>query len=191
MKKQIFAVLLVVLITLYLTFPVLAVSKPNLDSPLSASATALAQEYVLPYPGILPDNPLYVFKAMRDRIISWLIADSKKRALFDLLQADKRLQSAVYLLEKRDKKHIRLAESTLSKGENYFEEAIGQLQYLKKQDLERRELLRRLQIASYKHQEVIYALSKQIPENETKPFDILKQRITTLSSRLDQLVKEY
>ena len=49
--------------------------------------------YLLPYPGMLPDNPLYMLKAMRDRVINFLIADSQKKAEFYLLQSDKRLNA--------------------------------------------------------------------------------------------------
>lgn len=80
-------------------------------------------EYTLPYPGILPNNPLYPLKAARDRIVSFFISDPQKRAEFDLLQADKRLQAGLFLLH-QEKPEVMLAISTISKGQNYFEEAL-------------------------------------------------------------------
>src|SRR3989344_6985739 len=59
------------------------------------SATDQVEEYTLPYPGILPDNLLYPIKVFRDRIVSFLISDPLKKAEFNLLQADKRLQAGV------------------------------------------------------------------------------------------------
>jgi hypothetical protein len=46
-------------------------------------------DYVLPYPGILPDNPIYFLKDLRDKIMEMLIADPVKKMEFHLLQSDK------------------------------------------------------------------------------------------------------
>lgn len=77
-------------------------------------------EYTLPYPGMLPDHPLYNLKRVRDYILERLIADPVKKAEFYILQADKRLQMGVYLAAQG--KNV-LAESTISKGEKYLEKA--------------------------------------------------------------------
>src|SRR3989304_6415715 len=47
--------------------------------------------YQLPYPGILPDHPLYTLKAVRDRIQVFLTRDNLKKAEIYLLYSDKRL----------------------------------------------------------------------------------------------------
>lgn len=138
-------------------------------------------EYQLPYPGLLPGNPFYVLKTIRDRIISFLIADSLKKAEFDLLQADKRLSTAIALV--KDKKEA-LAESTISKGENYFEEGIVQLVEARKQGINTDNLTRRYKEAAEKHIEVLQSLSKSV-EKEHKPlFTALTARMETLRSRL-------
>ncbi len=103
------------LIVILLSFFLLTHS-PVAAQELSSESAGLTQvetvDYTLPYPGILPDNPLYPLKAFRDRMVSVLIADPVKKSLFNLLQADKRLQSAVYLLYDHDTTNIQLAEST-------------------------------------------------------------------------------
>lgn len=81
--------------------------------------------YQLPYPGLLPDNPLYFFKTLRDKIEDFLISDPLIKASFDLSNADKRLSTGLALFEK---KKYELTESTISKGENYFEEGIKNLE---------------------------------------------------------------
>lgn len=53
-------------------------------------------DYLLPYPGILPDHPLYFLKAFRDRILEALIVDPLRKAEFYLLQADKRVGMAMF-----------------------------------------------------------------------------------------------
>lgn len=54
-------------------------------------------EYPLPYPGILPDHPLFPLKRFRDWMLEKLIADPVRKAEFYILQADKRLNMAVFL----------------------------------------------------------------------------------------------
>ena len=71
-------------------------------------------EYTLPYPGILPDSPLYFLKTARDKIVSFLISDPLKKAEFNLLAADKRLNSGIFLFNKGKEKY-KLALSTISK----------------------------------------------------------------------------
>ena len=59
-------------------------------------------DYELPYPGLLPDNPLYPIKVFRDKVVSFFITDAQKQATFDLLQADKRVAAGEYLLQEKD-----------------------------------------------------------------------------------------
>ena len=63
----------------------------------SPSPTPARVEYTLPFPGILPTHPLYVFKNLRDRIIEFLIIDPINKAEFYVLQADKKLNMGVTL----------------------------------------------------------------------------------------------
>ena len=67
---------------------------------ISTSSAIPKVEYELPYPGLLPDNPLYYLKAIRDNILKFLIRDPMKKAEFDLLQSDKRLGASYALLKK-------------------------------------------------------------------------------------------
>lgn len=64
---------------------------------LSPLPTPARVEYTLPFPGILPTHPLYVFKNLRDRIIEFLIIDPINKAEFYVLQADKKLNMGVTL----------------------------------------------------------------------------------------------
>src|SRR5580692_5886046 len=54
-------------------------------------------DYQLPYPGLLPDNPLYFLKMIRDNLTAFFIGKPLDKAQFDLLQSDKDVQSG-YLL---------------------------------------------------------------------------------------------
>jgi hypothetical protein len=102
-------------------------------SPSPAMTITPTPDYLLPYPGILPDSPLYGFKTLRDKIVSIMIGDPLKKAEFDLLQADKRIGAALQLLKTGNKEKQLVALSTISKGQNYYEEAIEKLAEARKQ----------------------------------------------------------
>jgi hypothetical protein len=75
------------------------------SSPLAPSGSPIPNnkiEYTLPYPGILPDHPLYFVKTLRDTILSRLISNPVKMAEFDLLQADKKLNMSIFLKMKQN-----------------------------------------------------------------------------------------
>lgn len=99
-------------------------------SPMPSSAAAdeavmeKKQEYLLPFPGILPDHPLYFLKKVRDGILDRLIVDPLRKAEFHVLQADKRLNMGKILVEQGKGA---LAETTISKGEKYMERAVSGL----------------------------------------------------------------
>lgn len=148
--------------------------------------TAKSVEYELPYPGILPDNPLYSLKMLRDRIVGILISDPLKKAEFDLLQTDKRLNTGIYLLNK-DKSKASLAQSTISKGENYFEEAIKNVKEAKKQGMDTNDIVRRLLDSSYKHQEVLRMLRQKAPKDLKESFVSLEKRVESLKKQVESL----
>lgn len=121
--KSIIRSLLISLITLlFITFPVVAVVKKPTVSVQKQTISKV--EYQLPYPGILPDNPLYFLKSGRDKLMDFLIADPVRKAEFYILQSDKRLGMATGLF---DKGNATLAETTLSKSQTYMDMAVSTL----------------------------------------------------------------
>ncbi len=54
----------------------------------------------LPYPGLLPDSPIYFLKSARDKVIGYFIFGEDKKALYALTLADKRLSEAKALFDK-------------------------------------------------------------------------------------------
>lgn len=152
------------------------------SSPSAVISPTPMIEYQLPYPGLLPDSPLYFLKTFRDRIIGFLISDPLRKAEFDLLTADKRLNGGVYLLRK-DKSKEELAFSTISKGENYFGEAISKVKEAKKQGMDATFVLKKLSLSLKKHKEVLKEL-------ETKVSQKTKQEVKVLEKRGDNFEKE-
>lgn len=116
------------------------------------SAEIFNVQYDLPYTGILPDNPLYFLKALRDNLINLFITDPVRKSKYDLLMADKRLGGAQALLNKKENA---LAITTLSKGENYFFQAVQQAIIAKSQGQDVNDIAGRLIDASLKHQQTI------------------------------------
>lgn len=154
---------------------------------------AVSQEessYQLPYPGLLPDHPLYIMKTMRDNIIDFFIGNPLKKTEFYLLQADKRLVAGVMLYQK-DKTKTEEVASVLSKSGNYFEKAIGQLREAKKLGLEIQPMLEKLIAASDKHREVLLKSEKQAAGADKKIFSTAHRRMLTFEKTLHSLQKIY
>lgn len=141
--------------------------------------------YQLPYPGILPDNPLYFLKVTRDRIQAFLIRDNLKKAQLYLLYSDKRLAMAE-ALEKKGK--VSLALSTLSKGEKYFLKIPQLLKQAKEQGTSpSAELVDRIKTSNQKHKEVIGEIFQDVPQGSQEGLNEI-MKITQFSQ--DQL-KEF
>ncbi|MBI3385167.1 hypothetical protein HY030_03180 [Candidatus Gottesmanbacteria bacterium] len=119
-------------------------------------------DYVLPFPGILPDNVLYNLKVVRDKVFEFLIIDPVKKADFYLLQADKRLASGEALI---NNSKFLLGEQTISKAEKYLIQAVDMASVAKARGKEVNDIMERLKKAGQKHAEVISALQKSSPES--------------------------
>lgn len=143
-------------------------------------------EYQLPYPGLLPDSPLYFLKTFRDRIIGFLISDPLRKAEFDLLTADKRLNGGVYLFRK-DKSKEDLAFSTISKGENYFGQAISKIREAKKQGIDATFVLKKLSLSLKKHKEVLKELETKVSQKRKEEIKMLEKRGDNFENEVNQL----
>ena len=143
-------------------------------------------DYTLPYPGLLPDSPLYILKAARDRIVSILISGPVKKANFNLLQADKRLNEGVFLFNKGEKKYS-LGESTISKGENYFEQGISEIEKAKKQGIIVEDISQRFHLASLKHKETIKSLIDKTRGDVRQRLILDERRVESFEKRTNLL----
>lgn len=119
--------------------------------------------YQLPYPGILPDNPLYPLKVIRDHLIVFFNRDPIKKSEYYLLLSDKR---AAMSLELTQKGKYQLAITTFSKGEKYFLKILPLIKSAKKQgNSPSAEFLEKLKTANQKHAELIDELISRSPKN--------------------------
>jgi hypothetical protein len=145
-------------------------------------SSAARIQYDLAYPGILPDNPLYKLKLLRDKITSFLITDPKKRVEFYILQADKGILAAAMLIDKRN---IALAEQTALKAEHNMTLLNNDFPRMpKKPD---NELFTKLKTASLKHQEVLSSLIERVPADKRKTFE----QVVEFSIRNSKMVEKF
>ena len=128
-----------------------------------ATPAAQTVDYYLPYPGILPDHPLYWLKMVRDRVQLWLTTDSLQRAEKLLLYADKRLGAGWALVEGNKPG---LGITTLTKAEKYLEQAVNLAQKLGEGEAEVK-FKAKLAKAIKKHEEVL-SLIKGKTETKTE-----------------------
>ena len=146
-------------------------------------------DYALPYPGILPDSPFYVMKVTRDAMVGMLITGPQKKASFDILQADKRLAAAKALIEK-DKKNYSLAETTISKGENYIDDAVSKLKEAKDEGFETGELDTTFQRSLRKHTKVLTGLAANAPADQKQAFVVLLSRMTSYERTVNGIISQ-
>lgn len=134
----------------------------NYSTQLATATEKVA--YELPYPGILPDHPLYIVKIARDRALDYTTRDPIKKARLYLLFSDKRVAMAQALIEKGK---IKPAISTLSKGEKYFLQIPGLVKTSKEQGTEApADLKQQLKLSNQKHREVNDTLLRKLPQGE-------------------------
>ncbi len=139
---------------------------PVTDDVQNQATSSVTVKYDLAYPGMLPDNPLYKLKQLRDKIAAGLISDPKKKVEFYLLMADKGILASAMLV---DKKNVSLAKDTALKAEHNMTLLTYQLgRFPKKLD---DSLYQKLKQASLKHQEVLTSLSKRVSKKDKDTFD--------------------
>ena len=180
MLKKLFVPLVIVLL-----FVLIPPAFYFLDYSQSISFKKEEVTYVLPYPGILPDHPLYFVKTMRDRIIDWVTRDNIKKAEYYLLFSDKRTAMAMSLA-KNGKDN--LAISTFSKAEKYFYKIPGLLQEAKKQGVSpKSELVNNLKLSNAKHYEIGQSLLKVLPQGSSEEINQVLKLNQEIKKEIDKL----
>lgn len=143
-----------------LLMSIVSATDPQKVFPSEVMATVAAPhggvEYYLPYPGILPDNPLYKAKMVRDWVRLRLTFDQVEKAGRELLYADKRINAAIVLVEGGK---ANLGVATATKAEKYLARAVGRTLSLAKQGKDVKSLLLTLAKATAKHVEILEDLA--------------------------------
>lgn len=154
-----------------LVFACLTVAAPSVHAQeMTKVETPVATEpaYMLAYPGILADNPLYKLKVLRDKLWIAITQNPVKKAQLYLLFADKQIAMAKALAQKNE---FTLARDIALKGENQMTE----LTFFYKSSITKPDaafyatLLR----ASKKHQEVLGEIGQLAPQNQKDIFNTI------------------
>lgn len=145
---------------LFLIFVPTVMYLMEYSTPVRATQTNIV--YNLPYPGILPDNPLYVFKIIRDRLLELGTRDNIKKAQLYLLFSDKRIAMALALSRKgKDMQAV----DTAAKAEKYFQKIPSLLITAKKQGSgSSSEFVDGLKLSNAKHREILDTFLKELPQ---------------------------
>ena len=139
-------------------------------------------EYTLPFPGILPDHPLYFLKAFRDQTMEIFTPDVVKKSNLNLLFSDKHIVMGQLLI---DKKNYDLGIETISKGEKYLLASVIGLKKLKNKDSIPPGLLDKIKISGKKHKEIITNLADVISD---EPKNIkLKESLEINNQTIEQI----
>lgn len=151
------------------------------STPLTPNASSLPVDYVLPYPGILPDHPLYFLKVIRDRILTFLITNPVRKVEFHILMADKQLNMGIFL---REKGKTELAVSAVERGVGHLKQAEEYLFEVPAGDTHIGSLKDRWEKALMKQKEVITQMQTVVNEDE-------KEQLTTTLQELELLSQDY
>jgi len=156
MKKAAISIITLLFIFLVPT----AIYLIEYSTPVRAAQESIV--YNLPYPGLLPDHPLYFIKALRDKILEAMTRDNIKKAELYLLLSDKRMAMAIDLVKKgKDKQAI----ETATKGEKYFIKIPGLLSESKKQGVTgSSQFVDKLKLSNAKHREILENFLKDLPQ---------------------------
>lgn len=151
-------------------------------------ATISAEDvYPLPYPGILPDHPLYFIKMIRDRVRLWLTRDALTRAELFLHYADKRLAASLALAEQGK---IGLSVSTASKGELYFEQALAAAEQANEAGRDTVDFWDKARQASVKYRQVLVGVRSRTPPEAVASLEAVLDKQRQIDERLNGVLPE-
>jgi hypothetical protein len=146
--------------------------------------------YELPYPGMLPDNPLYIFKVIRDGIVKLLINDELTKARFSLKNAEKRIYAGKMLVEKGKDK---LAVEIIAKGNNYLDDALVAIKKAKvntPKNTDIKPFLSQFRTASMKFNEIYEGLKPSIDQRWKAQLLIEQQRTEKTRNSVEELLRQ-
>jgi hypothetical protein len=174
-----------------LVMSLIAVTQPQAASPtpsLSATPTPVAKiEYYLPYPGILPDSPLYRLKALRDKWNLAMTFDPARRAESELLLADKRLNAGMALIE--GGKHG-LGVTTITKSQKYLEQAANRAVEQAEEGKDVKSFLMQLSKAVLKHEEIIIGLTQKVSGSDSQNLESILTTTRMVQQNVAQALVE-
>ena len=157
---------------LYLAIGIISPFRPQ-EIAAQTNASPTPVDYKLPYPGLLPDHPLYPIKKIRDKILYILNPSPIKKIELNLLFADKKIGMAESLFE-REK--VELGLETLREGQNDLIIAASQLPILLKNNTLPVGLSDKIELAAKKHREILtnFSITQSDEIIQKKIYEVIK-----------------
>lgn len=128
---------------------------------MSSSVFAQSADTKLPYPGLLPDSPIYFLKSIRDKVKGFFIFSEDGKALYALTLADKRLSEAKAL---SDKGEDELASVTAEEAGKESESAQEHLTKAESEGKDVTAIVAKLAANSARQQAVLAKVLEKVPE---------------------------
>lgn len=143
-------------------------------------------DYTLPYPGLLPDHPLYFLRALRDTLQEVFVSDPVKKAEYYQLQADKGISASQVLARKEGA--VVLAAATAGEALTAYDKAIEAAMEAKKQGHAIQEIRNKLIESNCKHREVLEQIRDSVKESEQAAFKKEEQKARELGNKAKTLL---
>lgn len=158
MKKIIMGGLALMLGIVMLAISVWQVRAANEATDSAQMVGLMDQEvhYYLPYPGILPDHPLYWVKMLRDKVREMVTSSQSGKVDLWMSMADKRLGAAKALIEGNK---VELGTQTAAKSTAYLRQAVSGLEQLKSEGTNVGERANNMERETLKHAQILDELS--------------------------------
>ena len=181
------ALVTILMAVLFLTTRVMAQTEELTDKNPTPTVASVSEEldYTLPYPGILLDNPLYVFKNLRDRIMHLFLNNPVKRIEFSLLQSDKYLAMAMAYA---DMKKWDWAGKAIIESKKEMEQAFaGVITTRKAGTVVPSHVVTSLERSTVKHKQRIDGMKEQSQEKPNGLFGIASDAFAQLAAQASAL----
>lgn len=137
-------------------------------------------DYQLPYPGLLPDNPLYLVKSLRNSALLLVTTDEYEKAQIMLNLSDKRIAMAKPLA---DKGKLSMSVESVAEAEDLFEKMLPVVEKIKEED-KKKEFILDIKKANLKHREEMETLMKELPQGEFEELQKLIEKNIELEKQI-------
>lgn len=134
---------------------------------------------------MLPDNPLYKLKVLRDKIMLFLITDPDKKAQQYLHLANKQLLMSKFLV---DKGNIPLARETALKGENQM--TLMTFVFKNENRTPKPNFVNEVKLATQKHQELLKEMIGKVSREEAEIFSTVLEFSQRNADQLQYLANQ-
>ena len=180
--RMLFILIMTFVLTVIAVQPILAVNIIT-PEPEPTGTASVEVEYVLPYPGMLPDNPIYKLKTARDRLLIMFISSPANRADKYISLADRLFVEALKVAEK-DK--VSLAVHTAFKAEHQMTLAVSSIVNIDSPE-QFKEIKEKTLLASQKHRELLAGIADRVKSDNDAANNV--EKIVQFSYENDESIR--